>query len=96
MRTLIVQTKAEKSIYKVASFIESKNLSGSSDKWVNEIFSLFNEHTKLSIVYPLCKSRRLAKQKLSCIIFKKKWVIAFKVTENNFTVYQVLNGRNLR
>lgn len=96
MRKLVVRPEAESVIYNVAHFIESRNLSGSSDKWVNEIFSFFFEHNALKIDFPLCKNPKLAKRKLSCIVFKSKWIIAFKTTKNTFTVHEIIYGSKLK
>lgn len=96
MRTVILNRRAERALDNICKFIESKNLPDSSDKWLSEILGFIIEYASLNINHPLCNNRLLAKQKLSCITFNKKWVIAFRVTKTNFRVYQIINGSNLK
>ncbi len=96
MRKISLKPDVEDSIDKVCEFIESRNLPGSSNKWAGEILDFIIEHAILNITYPLCNNKRLAKRKLSCIIFKNKWVVAFKATKKTFTVYKIINGSKLR
>lgn len=96
MRKVTLKEDAEHALDNVGIFIESRNLPGSSEKWTNEILGFILEHAVLKITFPLCRNKKLAKRKLSCIVFKDKWVIAFKTTKNTFTVHQIIYGSKLK
>ena len=95
LRKVIIKPRAERVIQSVANFIEAKNTPGSSDKWVNEIMDFIISHAYVNSGYSLCTNADLAKRNYSCIVFKKKWVIAFKQTAQIFEVYQIVYGPNL-
>ena len=95
MRKIKILPFAERSITAVANYIESKNLPGSSDKWVNELMDLIIHQSTLNITYPLCKNTDLALQGMSCLVYKKKWVIAFRQTARTFTVHYFIYGPKL-
>ncbi len=95
MQRVIILPRAERVIQSVAYFIEEKNTSGSSDKWVNEILDFILSHAHTATLYGLCRNQHLAIRKYSCIVFKKKWVIVFKQTQSTFTVHQIIYGPNL-
>lgn len=96
MREITVGIHAERVIDNVAAFIDSQNLPDSSDKWINEILDFIRKHASLQMMYAPCKNEKLAKRKLSCIVFKKKWVIAFPYTDRTFTVHQIIYGSKLK
>ena len=95
MQRIIILPGAELVIQSVANFIETKNAPGSSDKWVNELIEFITSHARANSAYALCSNKDLAKRKYSCIVFKKKWVIAFRQTKGTFEVHQILFGPNL-
>ncbi|MDB5282901.1 MAG: hypothetical protein JWO06_1976 [Bacteroidota bacterium] len=57
---------------------------------VEEYLQTFCSLTNLE--FPLCKNKLLARKKFSCVIFKRKWVIAFKYSKNTLTVHQFIWG----
>ncbi len=97
MRKLVFKPNAVRSLYKVADWISEKNLPGSGRKFVEavEVF-LINYCSIITLKYPLCRSKRLALKKLSCVIFNRKWVITFKYTKTEFIVQEFIWGPTLR
>ncbi len=96
MLSVIIKPNAERAILAVADFIDSKNTPGSSEKWVNEVIDFIIGHSKVKIKYPLCRNKKLAKRNFSCIVFRKKWVIVFKKSDNNFMVHYFIYGSKLK
>ncbi len=97
MRQLIVMPHAEESIYAVAEWISSQNLPHSGLKFIDDVEVFLVRHCKLeSLQFPLCKNKRLSKRKFSCLIYKKKWVIAFKYSATTLTVHEFIWGPKLK
>ena len=91
MRKLIVKPNAEQAIYDVAEWIAEKNFPATGLKFIEKIEAFLYEYCKLTnLEFPLCKSKRLAGQKLSSIVFNGKWVIGFKYTRTTITVYEFI------
>ena len=88
--------RAENAIYKVAKEIAEQNFPDTGEKFINQVIDFCIDYANVSIQYPLCKNRVLAKHNFHCIIFKKKWVIAFKATKKEFKVYRFIFGPRLR
>jgi hypothetical protein len=96
MKEVTFMKRAENAIYKVAKEIADQNLPDTGEKFINEVIDLCIGHAKVSIKYPLCKNKILAKHHFHCIVFKKKWIIAFRVTKKEFVVYRFIYGPRLR
>lgn len=97
MRRLIIKPNAEASIYKVAEWLASEYFTETGLKFVDDLEQFLLRHSLLiNIQYPLCKNVRLAKRKFSCLIYKRKWVIAFKYSKSTFTVFEFIWGGKLK
>jgi hypothetical protein len=96
MRNLIIKPNAEQSIYDVAEWIAEKNFPESGIKFIETVEAFLFDYCKLTnLKFPLCKNKKLAAQKLSCVIFNQKWVVAFKYTTTTITVYEFVWGGKL-
>ncbi len=96
MCELVIMKRAENAVYKVAQYRASEYFPSTCEKFINEVIDFCLKHASLKITYPLCKSATLAKHDYSCIVFKKKWVIAFKYSDKEFRVYRFIWGPKLR
>ena len=88
--------RAETAIYKVAKFIADKNFPDTGEAFINEAIDFCIEHSNLTIQYAFCKNKVLAKHRYHCLVFKKKWVVVFKITKKEFRVYRFIYGPRLR
>jgi|GEM_PF-2193446 hypothetical protein len=97
MRKLIIKPHVEASVFKVATWIASQYFAETGLKFIDDLEQFLLKHCALnSLQYPLCKSTRLAKRKFSCLIYKRKWVIAFRYSKTTFTVYEFIWGAKLK
>lgn len=96
MRELIFMKRALNAIYKVAHYRASESFPETGEKFINDVWDYCLKHTALPITHPLCKNETLARHNYSCIIYKKKWVIAFKYSETEFRIYRFVWGGKLK
>jgi hypothetical protein len=79
-------------ILDVAEFVDNINTPGAGDRWVERLVDFIQDYAKLKrIQWPLCRNKNLAANFYSCLIFKN-WVIAFKVENREFKVYDFIYG----
>ena len=88
--------RAETAIYKTAQFLALQYFPSTGEKFINEVIDYCQEYAELKIKHASCKNELLAKYGYSCIIFKKKWVIAFKYSDKQFKVYRFIYGARLK
>lgn len=97
MRQLILKPHAEESVYSVAEWLASQYFPDTGLKFIDDVEAFLLRYCNLSnLKFPLCKNKRLAKRKLCCVIYKRKWVVAFKYTQNKLTVHEFIWGKKLR
>jgi len=96
MRQLIIKKRAENAIYRVAQYVASQNFPATGEKFINEVIDFCIERSFIDVKYPLCKNRVLARHDYSCMVYKKKWVVVFKCTDEQFIVYRFVYGPMLK
>jgi hypothetical protein len=96
VRELVIMKRAENAIYKVAQYRASEYFPHTGEKFIEEVIDFCSRYAALEISHPLCKNATLAKYSYSCLVFKKKWVIAFKYTEKELRVYRFIWGPKLK
>lgn len=95
-RQLIIMKRAENAIYKVAQHRALEYFPETGERFIHEIIDFCLEYAGVNTLYPLCKNAILRKHGYSCIVFKKKWVVVFKVTTRHFRVCRFVWGPNLK
>lgn len=88
--------RAENAIYKVATHRAASYFPETGEKFIHEVIDFCQSYAVLKTDFPFCKNAVLAKHKYSCVVFKKKWVIAFKSTGQKFIVYRFIWGPHLK
>ncbi len=96
MLAVVIQKRAENAINKVASYLASIQHPETGERFIEDFFAFCEKRTLLRIKYSLCNNKVLAKHGYSCLTFKGKWVIVFKVTNGQFRVYRFIYGAKLR
>ncbi len=87
--------KAQNALTAIVDFVESKNSPGSGIRFALKLESKINEYALENIKYALCSNYILAKLGYSCFSYHK-WVIAFKIVNNQFIVYRIVWGPILK
>ena len=83
---------ATSKILDVAEFIDGINTQGAGDRWAERLIEFVEDYAKLKKVqWPLCRNQNLAEKAYSCLVYKN-WVIAFRIEENIFKVYDFILG----
>ena len=93
---VVFEEEAEWQLYDLADIIDDLNLVGAGGRWINRLLSFIESFAKSNVSYALCRDKRLAKKKYSCISYKHKWIIAFKIIEDEMRVYEIIHGSLLK
>jgi hypothetical protein len=96
MRRLTIKPHAEEQIYDVAEWIAEKNLPETGIKFIDSVYSFLLGYCKLTnLKFPLCNNAMLAKCRMSCVVFKSKWVVAFTYTRKEIVIHEFIWGAKL-
>ena len=88
-----LSTSALEKINDIAEFIDDINTEGAGDRWIERLFDFISDYANAdNVTWGLCNNEELAAKQYSCITYNHIWVIAFKVEENTFKVYDFING----
>jgi hypothetical protein len=74
-----LEAEAEEQLYDLAYIIDDVNISGAGTRWINRFLDFIETYAHGHVSYALCKDARLAALRYSCITYKHKWIIAFKI-----------------
>ncbi|MCW3124495.1 MAG: hypothetical protein JWO03_153 [Bacteroidetes bacterium] len=88
---VVLKPEAEETIFEVSEFVDSVNTEGSGNRWIDKISTFLLSYARSNVQYVLCRDESLATEGLSCITFNG-WIIAFKIEEGEFVVYQLIRG----
>jgi len=88
---VILKPEAEETVLEICEFIDSINTEGSGNRWLDKLSAFIVSYAKSKVKYVLCRNEAFAEDGLSCITFNG-WVIAFKIVQDEFIVYQIVRG----
>ena len=81
----------------LCDFVESKNTIGAGYRFQQKLLNFIEFNAGISSMnYPLCHNRRLARRNFSCLVFQRKWVIAFSYNEQAFVIHRIILGAKLK
>ncbi|WP_295674282.1 type II toxin-antitoxin system RelE/ParE family toxin [uncultured Mucilaginibacter sp.] len=86
-----ITPKALSVIDAIADFVESQNTEGSGARFALKFKTSIEKLARPNVQYSLCDHPVLAAYKYSCRHFND-WVIAFRITENELIVYEIIHG----
>jgi len=75
----------------IADFVESKNTPGSGGRYALKFKSAIERLAVPNIKHALCDHSVLAAFNYSCSHFND-WVIAFRISNDELTVYEIIHG----
>lgn len=88
---VLFKQNALDTLYEIANFIESKNTKGSGIRFIEKVFDFITGYSIPNVQYQLCKYFQFKQKNFSCIYFHD-WVIAFKIENDQFVVYEIALG----
>jgi hypothetical protein len=86
-----ITPKASKVIDAIADFVESKNTPGSGGRFAVKFIDVIEKLALPNLQYAVCAHPVLAAYKYSCRYFND-WVIAFKIYNDELTVYEIIHS----
>jgi hypothetical protein len=93
---VVLESEAEDQLYDLAEMVDDLNISGAGERWINRFLDFIEGYAKTNVKYALCRNEKLAAKLYSCITFRDKWVIAFKISDNELRVYEIVHGALLK
>jgi len=88
---LKITLKAMQAIDSIADFVESKNTPGSGARYALKFKSAIEKLAVPNVKHTLCHHPVLASFNYSCSHFND-WVIAFRIADDELTVYEIIHG----
>lgn len=96
MRRLVLKKRAQNALFKV-SLLRAQDYSlKEGENFIDDFIDFCNKYAAVNFNFPLCKNDSLKKYKYSCIVFKRKWVVAFKFTKTTLIIHRFIWGPNLK
>ena len=92
---IVIRGKAMKTLEGIAEYVEELNTAEAGDRWLDRFFNRISSFAHPNVKYPLCRNNRLASKGYSCLHYKS-WVIAFKILNDKFIIYEIIHGSLLR
>jgi hypothetical protein len=89
---IIIKNQAQKTLLKIAEFVEDLNTQGSREIWIKQFLIAISKYAK-PIQYAPCKYIFWASKGYKCISVKK-WIIIFKIENNEFIIYRIIHANN--
>jgi len=89
--TIVLRKRALNAIINAVRHIESIHTEGSGDRWTRKLKVKFIEIAASKVKYSLCRHPSLAKYKYHCYLYND-WIIAFKMSENEFEICRFIYG----
>jgi len=86
-----ITPKALRVIDGIADFVESKNTKGSGKRYAIKFKAAIKKLALSNVQFAICNHPVLAAFKYSCSHFND-WVIAFRIQNNELTVYEIIHG----
>ena len=93
---VVFEVEAEQQLYDLAEMVDDLNIRGAGDRWINRFLDFVEDYARPKVVYALCHNLELAAKQYSCITFRDKWVIAFKIADNEMRIYEIIHGALLK
>lgn len=95
-KTLRVSLKANNRIFSIADYIEHEiKMPETAYRYAEKLISFGQTLIDFPLKYPICKNEKLSKRNLRCAVFDKKWIFAYKVTENYVIIKDIIWGGSL-
>ena len=94
--TVVFEAEAEEQLYDLADMVDDLNIRGAGERWINRFLDFIEAYAQPNVIYALCNNQRLAQEGYSCITFRDKWVIAFKITAKEMRIYEIVHGSLLK
>lgn len=91
---LLILPKAFKALEKIAFYVESLNTKGSGERFLDDFLHNIKKYAVPGANYQPCKHPSLLSNGYLCV-FHEKWVIAFKIQGDTFTICRIIWGPSL-
>jgi hypothetical protein len=88
---IILMPEAERALLKLAFYLENINTPGSGDRYLEKLYSHIEKYALENVAYKKCNDERLFLLQYSCLNFNN-WIIAFKIEDGNFNIYEIIWG----
>ena len=90
---VILKPDVQNTLTEISDFVDSINMKGAGERWVDRLLDFIDSFSSSSanVTYAPCRNAELASAGLSCFNYND-WIVAFKIEDNEFVVYQIVRG----
>jgi hypothetical protein len=92
---LVIRKKAADTISNTAAWVNAMNTDGAGDRWFDRVIKTLQHAANTGVQHAICQNEELAKREYRCFTYNDKWVIAYKIKDNDFIVYRFILGSKL-
>ncbi len=92
---LVITVGAKRSLDRVAKYIEDQNTEGAGDRWLDTLMYKLIHISEISVKHAICRYPPFARKNLRCFTYNKKWVVAYKISADRFTIHRFVLGSKL-
>lgn len=91
---IIFKPRAQKTIYRIAEYVEDLNTEGAGGIWAEKFILQISKYAQ-PIKYALCRHKFWASKNFHCVAVKN-WIIIFKIEDDIFYVYRIIHASTFR
>ena len=95
-RAISILEPASTAVAEIAWFIESKGMTQTAKKFVNDAFDFFEQLSDDRIEQKPCAYKKWAMLGYRCVTYKKKYVVAYQSHENEIIICDFVASKLLR
>ncbi len=92
--TLRFTPEAENALLEIALWVEERNTPGSGSRFASKFIDKVSAYALPNVAYAICRNSSLAALGLRCVNIGD-WVVAFRQTQEEFTVHYIIHGSGL-
>jgi hypothetical protein len=94
--SVVIKKRAENSIGHTIEHIKEEGYPITSVKYLDRILSFFQELDRVKLKHQLCKKKTWAKFHYRCVVLEGKYVVAYKIKDNNIVICYFTHGAKLK
>ena len=89
---VVFKPKADRQILNIMIYIATKGYPERAVKFSDKLYEFGYSLGILPEKYPVCRQKQLAKRKMHCAVFKKNYILVYKVVKNTLYIYNVIHA----
>ena len=93
---IILKKRAAKSISSIAIYISNEGYPETAIKYVKRLKSFIDSLAEYPDKYPISRHKAFSRHGLRQAVFEKKYIILYKIVEEELVVYNIIHVSRIR